>query len=372
MSTTEILNRLHDVATNPRALMDDYLERGKKICLVAPVFTPEEIIHSMGFVPMGVWGADMQINNAKQYFPAFICSIMQTILEVGMNGGFKGASAIVIPSLCDSLKCLGQNWKYAVKDIPFIPMTYPQNRKPAYGADFTRAGYERVIADLESNCGASFSEDKLAESVKIYNEHNAVMREFAEIAANSAIITPSIRSDVFKSATFMEKSEHTALVKDLIAGLKSGVSNINGKVKIVTTGILADSPALLDIFQDLNMHIVADDIAAESGQYMTDAPEAESAMATMVMKYVNTNNTSVVYDPNKERVNKVVELAQEKGADGLVFVLTKFCDPDEFDYPFIKRACEAAGLPCVLVEVDRQMENMEQARTMLQTFVEML
>lgn len=372
MTTTEILNKLHNVATNPRAMMDEYLSQGKKVCLVAPIFTPEEIIHSMGFVPMGAWGADMQINNAKQYFPAFICSIMQTILEVGMNGGFKGASAIVIPSLCDSLKCLGQNWKYAVKDIPFIPMTYPQNRKPAYGADFTLAGYKRVIADLESNCEASFAEDKLAESIKVYNEHNAVMREFAEVAATSAMITPSIRNDVFKSGTFMEKSEHTTLVKELIASLKAEVAEVKGKVKIVTTGILADSPALLDIFQDLNMHIVADDIAAESGQYMTDAPDADNAMTSMVMKYVNTNNTSVVYDPKKERVNAIVKLAQDKGADGVVFVLTKFCDPDEFDYPFIKRACEAANMPCVLVEVDRQMENMEQARTMLQTFVEML
>ena len=70
------------------------------------------------------------INQAKKYFPAFICSIMQSILELGINGEYKGISAIVIPSLCDSLKCIGQNWKYAVKDIPFIPMTYPQNRKP--------------------------------------------------------------------------------------------------------------------------------------------------------------------------------------------------------------------------------------------------
>lgn len=372
MTTAELLTKFHEAATNPRALMDQYLADGKKVCLVAPVFTPEEIIHSMGFIPMGAWGADMQINNAKQYFPAFICSIMQTILEVGMNGGYKGASAIVIPSLCDSLKCLGQNWKYAVKDIPFIPMTYPQNRKPAYGADFTKAGYERVIADLSKNCDASFAEDKLAESIKIYNEHNAVMREFAEVAATSAIITPSIRSDIFKSGTFMEKSEHTALVKELIEALKAETGELKGKVKIVTTGILADAPALLNIFEDLNMHIVADDIAAESGQYMTDAPEAASAMDSMVTKYVNTNNTSVVYDPNKARIQAIVKLAQNNKADGVVFVLTKFCDPDEFDYPFVKRACEAADLPCVLVEVDRQMENMEQARTMLQTFAEML
>ncbi len=107
--------------------------REKKVVACVPVYTPEELIHSMGLVPMGAWGADIELKESKKYFPAFICSIMQSILELGIKGEYKGISAIVIPSLCDSLKCLGQNWKYAVKDIPFIPMTYPQNRKPEAG-----------------------------------------------------------------------------------------------------------------------------------------------------------------------------------------------------------------------------------------------
>ena len=43
---------------------------------------------------------------------------------MGIKGEYKGVSAIIIPSLCDSLKTLGQNWKYAVADIPFIPVSY--------------------------------------------------------------------------------------------------------------------------------------------------------------------------------------------------------------------------------------------------------
>ena len=49
----DILNKLHEAAASPRAQMDGYLAQGKKIVLCAPVYTPEEIIHSMGFVPMG-------------------------------------------------------------------------------------------------------------------------------------------------------------------------------------------------------------------------------------------------------------------------------------------------------------------------------
>ena len=186
MAAKELLAQLHEVAANPRKQLDKYLAEGKKVVAVT-YYTPQEIVHSMGLVPMGVWGADMEINEAKKYYPAFICSIMQTILELGIKGEYKGISAIIIPSLCDSLKTLGQNWKYAVKDIPFIPMTYPQNRKPDFGIKFTKAGYERVINDLTVATGAHFSEFALSESIKVYNEHNAAMRAFSEAAANADI-----------------------------------------------------------------------------------------------------------------------------------------------------------------------------------------
>ena len=82
----EILKKMHEVAASPRAQMDKYLAEGKKIVLCAPVYTPEEIIHSMGFVPMGAWGGDMELNRAKEYCPAFLCAIVQSLLELGITG----------------------------------------------------------------------------------------------------------------------------------------------------------------------------------------------------------------------------------------------------------------------------------------------
>jgi len=90
----DILNKLHAAAASPRAQMDGYLAQGKKIVLCAPVYTPEELIHAMGFVPMGAWGGDVALNRAKEYCPAFLCAIVQSLLELGINGAYEGASAI--------------------------------------------------------------------------------------------------------------------------------------------------------------------------------------------------------------------------------------------------------------------------------------
>ena len=59
MSVQTVLEKFHAVAANPKKQLDTYLSNGDKVVLTAPVYTPEEIIHSMGLVPMGAWGADM-------------------------------------------------------------------------------------------------------------------------------------------------------------------------------------------------------------------------------------------------------------------------------------------------------------------------
>jgi benzoyl-CoA reductase/2-hydroxyglutaryl-CoA dehydratase subunit BcrC/BadD/HgdB len=121
------------------------------------------------------------------------------------------------------------------------------------------------------------------------------------------------------------------------------------------------------------MRIVCDDVAAESRQYRTDAPaEGESALDRLASKFCAMDNCSVLYDVEKKRVTKIVEDAKAAKAQGVLVLMTKFCDPEEFDYPLIKRACDQAQIPCVLIEIDRQMVNYEQARTAIETFKDLL
>ena len=368
----EILAQFHQVAHNPKEQLQTYLAQGKKVVACAPVYTPEEIVHAMGLVPFGAWGADIEVREAKQYFPAFICSIMQTILEQGMIGNYNEISAIIIPSLCDSLKCLGQNWKYGVADIPFIPMTYPQNRNNENGRTFTKAGYERVIADLYKITGAEFSDAALAQSVKVYNQHNQAMRRIGEILIDYPSISAKQRNDIFKSAYFMTKEEHTVLVHELIKELLRQPKEVSKKKKIITTGILADSPSLLAILDENNFQVVGDDIAHESRQYRIDTDESLAPLDGLADKYARMDYCSVLYDAKKKRGDFIVEMADRTGADGIIVILTKFCDPEEFDYPIIKKKFDQAGIPSLLIEADRQMSNYEQARTAIETFREML
>ena len=195
------------------------------------------------------------------------------------------------------------------------------------------------------------------------------MRKLDETLAAHPEITAAERSDIFKSAFFMTKEEHTALVEEFLSGLGEAGGE---KIGIVVSGILTDAPQLNEIFDEFGMHIVADDVAAQSRQYRTDAPEMDDPLQALAVKFANMDNCSVLYNVKKPRVQWIVDTAKARGAKGVVVVMTKFCDPEEFDYVMIKKACEKADLPLALVEVDRQMVHFEQVRTNLETFRDML
>ena len=113
---------------------------------------------------------------------------------------------------------------------------------------------------------------------------------------------------------------------------------------------------------------MADDVAAQSRQYRTDAPTDLAPLDALAQKWADTTNCSLLYEAEKKRPKWIADTAKDRGAKGVIVVMTKFCDPEEFDYPLIKKACGAADMPITMVEVDRQMVQFEQIRTNLETF----
>lgn len=368
----KLLEQFNTIASNPKDRLDFYEAKGKKMIGCLPVYCPEELVYAADMVPFGIWGSEIEVSQSKKYFPAFICSILQTSLEMGLRGDLDQLSAVMIPILCDSLKCMGQNWKQGVKNVEFIQVAHPQNRKLEAGVEFLMAQYNKIKTRLEEISGNEITEDKLNDAIEIYNEYRKTMREFVDVAAQYPdLISPSQRNDVIKSSYFMEKSEHTKMVKELIEECKKQPMKEWDGLKVVTTGIIADSPSILKIFEENDIAIVADDIAHETRQFRTDVPGCENPVEALARQFAAMEGCSVLYDPDKKRGDIITDQVKRHSADGVIVLMTKFCDPEEYDYPIMKKVFDQHEIPSILIEIDQQMSNYEQARTMIQTFSDM-
>lgn len=368
------ISRLQAACQNPRAQMEHYLAQGKKVVGCFAPYAPEELVHASGMIPMGMWGGQTKLVLAKSYLPAFACSIMQANMEFGLCGAYRGMSAVIIPALCDTLRCMTQNWRFGVTSIPVIPIVYPQNRKSPASVDYLISEYETVLTQLHTITGNMMNEAALCRSIDIYNEHNRTMREFAVVANKHLdVISPTVRHAVFKSAFFFEKSEHTAIVKDIIAGLSElPEHNWTGK-KVVLTGIMCEPDSLLDLFSENGLAVVGDDLVQESQQYRTDTPEkGGGGLKRLALQWNARYGCSLIHELGKPRGAMLSGLCKETGADGVITCLLKFCDPEEYDQPWFEKNLRDAGYPCVSMEIDQQNTSFEQIRTRLESFCEIL
>lgn len=365
---------LKSACENPRARLDHYLAQGKKVIGCFPVYTPEELVHASGMIPFGLWGGQAELKLVKSYLPAFACPIMQSTLEFGLRGTYQGLSAVIIPALCDTFRCMTQNWRFGVPTIPMIPIVYPQNRTSPASVDYLISEYENVLSMLSTITGMMMNEKALGESILVYNEHNAIMREFAKVANDHLdVVTPQVRHAVMKSALFYEKSEHTAIVREIIEALKAQpVYKFTGK-KVVLTGITCEPDALLDIFTENNIAIVGDDLAQEMRQYRTDTPlKGGGGLKRLALQWNARYGCSLAHEMGKPRGKMLADMCKETGATGVVACLMKFCDPEEYDLPYIVADLREAALPCLTIEIDQQNASYEQIRTRIQTFCEMI
>lgn len=338
-----ILATMKEAVENPNEAVKNFKKyTGNKAIGCFPVYCPEEIIHAGGMLPVGIWGGHTELDLAKQYFPAFACSIMQSSLEFGLKGAYNELSAVIIPGMCDTLICLGQNWKVAVPKVPYIALVYPQNRKLESGVKYLVNEFKNIKKELEKICGHEITEEKLQESIDVYNEHRKVMQEFVALSPKyPETIKPSVRNLVIKSGFFMRKEKHTELVKSLIANLKKMETEECMGSKVILTGISLDSKDILDILEENNITVVGDDLAQESRQFRTLVPEGKDALERLARQWSNIEGCSLAYDPEKKRGSMIVDEVKAKGADGVIFCMMKFCDPEEYDYPVVKGDIES-------------------------------
>ena len=378
MSIEVMIKEFAEIAANPKAQLNKYKAEGKKCIGVLPYYAPEELVEASGMVPFGMWGSNKKtIARAKEYCATFYCTIAQLALEMLLDGTMDQLDGIITPTICDTLRPMSQNFRVAMKDkLPCIFLAHPQNRFAPWGLQFCIDQYTNVRNELDKIAGHEMTDEDIRAAIVLYNKARAACREFVKLANDHCdVVSATSRSAVLKAAWFMTKAEYTEKLVALNAELAAlPVCEWKG-VKVVTSGIICDNPELLKIFDDNNIAIAADDVAHESRAFRVDASEEGDPMMALAQQFADQDYEVLLYDPQSSKNRRgefVANMVKESGAQGLILFMQQFCDPEELEYPYLKKALDEAGIPHIKLGVDQQMRDFGQAATAIQAFADVI
>ena len=181
MSTEVFLNEFAEISEHPYRILSQYKKEGKKVIGVLPYYAPVELVVAAGMVPMGIWGSNKKtIAHAKECCATFYCTIAQLALEMLLDGTLDQLDGLITPTICDTLRPMSQNFRVAMEGkLPCIFLAHPQQRKPAFGLQFTMDQYQHIKTELEKIFNSkTITDDDLRAAIKVMNKNRAARRAF--------------------------------------------------------------------------------------------------------------------------------------------------------------------------------------------------
>ncbi len=341
-----------------------------------PVYTPVEIIHAAGMLPVGLFGGGttIELANADARFQSFVCSIAKTTLEMGFQARLKPLDGLIFSSICDVARNLSSVVARNFSEFQVEYIHHAQNMTSPAGVDYVESEFRRVQRNMEKLSGRAISQESLAASLRLYNRVRGLLRRLYETRRESPYLISTVELYVLvRSGTLVPPEEHLQELEQVLDLLPARQGRPKDRVRVVIESAFCEQPPLdlLQVVEDAGCYIVDDDLLTGWRWFVEDVPEDLPPLRALAESYIRRSvYSSVRHDGPRPRTAGLVEKVRRARAQAVIFMPAKFCEPALFDYPLFRVALEEAGIPHLVVEFEEKMWTFERTRNELETFVE--
>lgn len=343
-------------------------EQGGGIAAVLPIHPPRALLRAFGLLPVEVWGPP-RVDPAPgaAHLQPYVCSIVRNALSFLLTGGLEVADVVIVPHACDSLQGLGSLLLDFVQPRqPVFPLYLPRGRRDSdlrFLADECRTLYGKLAAVT----GRAPSEAELMESIRREEEADGLLAELHRRRRSLPLTDPAFYRLV-RAREYLPAEEFAALARSV---LDASPTDPRAGIPLLLSGILPEPMALLDAINEVGGTVVADDLAC-CGRRLYPPGASDDPFLRMAERILDGPPDPTRGSPIAERLRHLVGMARETGARGVIFYDVKFCEPELFDLPLLRKGLQEAGIPSVHIEVDLNDPLSHQVLTRIEAFLEMV
>jgi len=342
---------------------------GTKIIGYFCTYTPVEVVHAAGFLPVRVLGGTGPLKHADALVPAFVCPYMRLALDKALAGCRAYLSGIVQGYTCDVACGLVRIWQENVPGEIFHTVPLPYNDSPD-ARRYLRAGFAELAGKLNA-IGGAFTEESLYESFLLYEEVRGILHALFHLRAQNRLGLSAGELLTAVLAGFVTRPEDYLLMLRDLADRVATTAKARSGIPVLVSGSVLEDPAVLDIIESAGGRISADDLCSGLRSAQPTLSEASDPVERL-MDRMFRRIPCPARSRAEERLSRLLDMVNESGARGVIFLLQKFCTPHLADQPTLIEGLRQHGVPSAVVEMDETGANAERLKTRVEAFFEML
>lgn len=374
-----VINEIHGLRIRE---LQEHKAAGGKVIGAFCVFVPEEIVRAAGGICIGLCsGIEIGAAQAEKVLPRNICPLIKSFM------GFKLAKVCPYFESCDLVvgetTCDGKKKAFEILNdyIPVHVMETPQMKREK-DRHLWRSEVDDFLARMEEFTGSRVTGQSLKKAVQEVNgKRRALLRLAALRKNNPAPISGKDCLLIEQIAMYDDVERFTAKVNELCDELETRVREGKGvhrpgAPRIILTGTPMAIPnwKVPHIIESSGAIIVAEELCTGLRYFENTVPEngetVEDMVQSIAIRYLGIN--CACFSPNEGRMEKLVNLAEEYRADGVIHCTLAFCDPYAVEANRVERTLKEHGIPLLKIETDYGQEDTGQLKTRIEAFLEML
>jgi benzoyl-CoA reductase/2-hydroxyglutaryl-CoA dehydratase subunit BcrC/BadD/HgdB len=343
---------------------------GRKLIGYFCTYTPVELIHASGFVPVRVTGGARTLTKADSLAPIFVCPYLRAALDKALSGEYQFLSGIVQAYTCDAACGVVRIWERNIPGEICHTISLPYCDSPP-SRRFLRSEMDALNAKLHA-IGGGFTERSLADSIELYGKIRRLILKLYDVRYDGRLSLSASEFLAVIEAGFVTRPEDHLQMLERLSGTAelTSIPSRNG-TRVLVSGSLVEDPKVLDLVEESGGLIVADDLCTGIRNFEPASGFGLHPIERLIDRYMNRAPC-----PCRSRVSDrlpfIEGLMERSKAQGVIFLFQKYCTPHLADHPTLVQHFKAKGIPSISVEMEETGVNEGQLRTRLEAFFEML
>ena len=381
------LETLTAVARDPRGYIADWRARhpGRLVLGVLPMNFPRELALAAGTLPVVVQDDQKPVTEGRSLLAEFYCGYTRNLADQAATGRFDLYDAVLMADHCIQLIGAADVIRAILPDTPVFFGMLNSSMNDSWGPARVTAMMGEFRTELERLTGEPITTQALRDAIAAHNRDRRMVRQlFDDRAARSGVLSPVQLQDVVTSAMIMDPVEHADLLAETLAAATAAPAATTGppttgpsgrRVRVHLSGHLCHAPRreLLEVIEASGAVVVDDDLYHGRRHVSTDVEEDGDPLAAVARWYQQRN----VNIPCPTRVQQdadwdswLLGAVRRSGAEAVIHLLPKFCEPHMLYYPELRKALDEAGIPQLQIETEHEGIPLESFRTRIEALVE--
>ena len=358
-------------------------KKGQKVIGSFCVFVPEEVVRAAGATLVGLCtGADFALEEVEKVLPRNTCALIKSAFgfKLGQVCPYlESADLIVGENTCDGKKKSYESLAGMVSNLHVMDL--PQV-KSAQGRELLKVEFLKFKSVVEELTGVEIDLPRLKQGIKIVNDKRKAVYRLNSLRRTDPAPISGLDALLINQVFFYDDPlRFTDSVNKICDELEERTAAGKGAApkgapRLLFSGCPMAVPnwKLPWVAESAGAVIVAEEscVGERGTRNLVDdsGQSVEELMEAIIDRYFQVD--CAVFTPNQDRLDHIQEMAQDYRADGVVHYGLQFCQPYLMESMPVEMALEEKGIRTLRIETDYSMEDVEQLKTRVQAFLEIL